>query len=313
MGLERPVVEEWAPQEPFVSRPTFPMMNMPVFEGPVFEDWIVPEPMVPFYEVPFADEGELALPLGSNRYEVPAGETVTMEVESIMDLPEAVTIDTEDGPVELKMYSIPPRTSPIPTFEGFDDFNPFFEGMFEPDFSDLPLWVNGLGNKVVDFPVATITSALRELDQSQTDLTSDFDDSPNEISDLNRKPKQKNFKAKIVKKIEPVPFMDNDLQSERIKKAISEKFLLVQKKAEPKPKVEELVKAPETAMESKIAPEQLGSIADAAHKAASSIKDAANKAVINVKNLFAAPIEPEADKAAMEKLKFEIAQIAVKA
>jgi len=32
-----------------------------------------------------------------------------------------------------------------------------------------------------------------------------------------------------------------------------------------------------------------------------------------VKNLFAAPIEPEADKAAMEKLKSEIEQMAVKA
>ena len=104
------------------------------------------------------------------------------------------------------MYNIPPRTSPIPTFEGFDDFNPFLEGIPEPNFSDLPLWFNGLGNQLVDFPIAAggIKPALYELDKAESSTA-------NEIAELSKKPKQKNFKAKIVKKFEAVPFMDNDL------------------------------------------------------------------------------------------------------
>lgn len=79
------------------------------------------------------------------------------------------------------------------------------------------------------------------------------------------------MKAKIVKKFDKLPFLGPELQSERIKQAITSKYLLVKKGS----------KLEETSNNSHVQ-----DIANAAHTAAQSIQQAAGKAVNNIRASF---------------------------
>lgn len=67
----------------------------------------------------------LRLPIDDNKYQMPFDQLITQKVEAIMDVPDMVTLDTPDGPVEVEMFNVPPRTEPAPVFVGEQFFDPF--------------------------------------------------------------------------------------------------------------------------------------------------------------------------------------------
>lgn len=67
----------------------------------------------------------LRLPIDDNTYQVPIDQLITQKVEAIMDVPDIVTLDTPNGPIEVEMFNVPPRTEPAPVFVGDQLFDPF--------------------------------------------------------------------------------------------------------------------------------------------------------------------------------------------
>ena len=67
----------------------------------------------------------LTLPIDDNMYQMPIDQLITQKVEAIMDVPDIVTLDTPNGPIEVEMFNVPPRTEPTPVFVGDQFFDPF--------------------------------------------------------------------------------------------------------------------------------------------------------------------------------------------
>ena len=194
-------------------------------------------------EVAWDMEG-LALPISADRYQQPLNEVVTKKVEATMDVADNVLLDTPYGPQEVEMFNIPPRTEPVPIFQGPQYFDPWNIEDFLPAYPEF------------DFDSADHHKHVKAQDHIDSAKVAVHDN------------KEKHVKAKIVKKFEKVPFHSEDMQSERIKQAISKKFVLVKKNEH---KVQDVKNVKE--------------IAQVAHKAAKNIEAAAPKPVNHVKHL----------------------------
>ena len=139
--------------------------------------------------------------MGPYTTEVPIDERREQKVPATFDVPTEVALESPYGVQKVPMYSIEPRTEPVPVYQGEELFYPW-DGEKAPEQS-------AVGKRISSNTVSSRVKKLVAGDDSQP----------------------KKIRARIVHKFRKNKKLSAAQHTKRIQKAIKKKYLLVKKHA----------------------------------------------------------------------------------